>query len=101
MRPTVLPMEYRQPIIDKLKSVAATIPESDITQVINTRNQYLNAGQLRQDINSYVDYLENAPDESHRLPELVAYLKKMEASRKNSVLDYLPEYEKLLRTAGY
>jgi len=101
MRPTVLPMEYRQPIIDKLTAVAATIPVIDDTQVINTRNQYLNASQLRQDITSYVDYLKNSPDESYRLPELVAYLKKMEASRKNSVLDYLPEYEKLLRTAGY
>jgi hypothetical protein len=103
MRPTVLPMEYRQPIIDKLTAVATTIPETESTQVVNTRNrnQHLNAAQLRQDINSYVDYLKNAPDESYRLPELVAYLKKMEASRKNSVLDYLPEYEKLLRTAGY
>lgn len=101
MRPTVLPMEYRQPIIDRLKAVAATIPLTDSTQVINTRNRYLNSGQLWQDINSYVNYLETAPDESYRLPELVTYLKKMEASRKNSVLDYLPEYEKLLRTAGY
>lgn len=101
MRPTVLPMEYRLPIIERLKAVAATITVDTDEQVINTRNQHLNAGQLLQDINSYVHYLENADDESFRLPELVAYLKRMEASRNNSVLDYLPEYEELFRTAGY
>jgi len=48
-----------------------------------------------------VEYMRNEPDESHRLPDLISYLKTMEQSRKNSVLDYLPEYEELFRSAGY
>ena len=97
MRPTVLPAEYRQPVINKLQMFATAGDE----QVINTRDPNRNQSQLAQDAASYINYLVNADDESHRLPDLVTYLKKTESVRKNSVLDYLPEYEKLLRTAGY
>ena len=34
-------------------------------------------------------------------PALVSYIKKLESSRNNSILNYAPEYEKLLRSAGY
>lgn len=97
MRPTVLPSEYRQEVINKLRLFAT----SDNEQVINTRDPNCNQDQLAQDAASYINYLVNADDESYRLPDLVTYLKKTESIRKNSVLDYLPEYEKLLRTAGY
>ena len=100
MRPTVLPARYRDSVIQRLeKFVAHETVEQD--QVINTRNPHKILSQLIQDAKSYIDYLKTAADESHRLPELVAYLKRMESSRKNSVLDYLPEYEELFRTAGY
>jgi hypothetical protein len=57
--------------------------------------------QITQDLQSYINYLENAPDESDRLPELVEYLKLLEGSRGNCILTYLPEYEELFRSAGY
>jgi hypothetical protein len=57
--------------------------------------------QNYQDLQSYVNYLENMPDESNRLPDLVKFLKQLEASRGNSILTYLPEYEELFRSAGY
>jgi hypothetical protein len=100
MRPTVLPTEYRNTVIQQLeKFVDNETAEQD--QVVNTRNPHKILSQLIQDAKSYIDYLKTAADESHHLPELVAYLKRMESSRKNSVLDYLPEYEELFRTAGY
>lgn len=101
MRPSVLPTEHRQQIIDRLQSWIdqQTVDISDT--VINTRDPNQAAAQVVQDAVSYVEYLRNEPDESHRLSDLVNYLKTMEHSRKNCVLDYLPEYEQLLRTAGY
>jgi sulfatase maturation enzyme AslB (radical SAM superfamily) len=101
MRPTVLPKKYRQQVIDRLSLVASRLGPVGKDQIINTRNANFNLPQLVQDINSYINYLTDAPDESGRLPELVAYIKQMEASRNNNVLNYLPEYEELLRTAGY
>lgn len=101
MRPTVLPQQYRRVVIDRLVNVANEIGIESGQQVVNTRNRNFNSAQLSQDINSYINYLTVAPDESNRLPELVAYLKRMEASRKNCILDFLPEYEELFRTAGY
>jgi hypothetical protein len=57
--------------------------------------------QNYQDLQSYVNYLRDMPDESNRLPELIAFLKRIEAVRGNSILTYLPEYEELFRSAGY
>jgi len=57
--------------------------------------------QVVEDLLSYKNYLKNEPDESFRLPDTVSYIKQLESLRNNSVLDYLPEYEELFRTAGY
>lgn len=101
MRPSVLPQEWRNRVIDRLQSWINEQGTSDPTVVLNTRNPNLAKQQIVQDATSYVDYLRNQPDESHRLKDLVEYLHAMERSRQNSVLDYLPEYEELLRSAGY
>jgi hypothetical protein len=69
--------------------------------VTNIRNPSVVREQITQDLQSYINYLETAPDESDQLPELVVYLKLLESSRGNCVLTYLPEYEELFRTAGY
>jgi hypothetical protein len=101
MRPTVLTREHRETVIDRLQTwiknqnTVAEIP------VINTRDPNQSTAQVLQDALSYVKYLETQPDESHRLPDLISYLKTMEHSRRNCVLDYLPEYEELFRSAGY
>jgi len=99
MRSTVLPQIYRQAAIDKLQPFTK-LTNTD-TQLINTRDPNHYQSQLCQDAVSYVNYLSTSADESHRLPDLISYLKKTESLRNNSVLDYLPEYEELFRTAGY
>jgi hypothetical protein len=99
MRSTVLPQIYRQAAIDKLQPFTK-LTNTD-TQLINTRDPNHYQSQLCQDAVSYVNYLSTSADESYRLPDLISYLKKTESLRNNSVLDYLPEYEELFRTAGY
>lgn len=101
MRPTVLPASYRKTVVDKLSSFVQCQQTDSSNQLINTRTFDGHQTQLIQDATSYINYLTDSPDESHRLPELVRYLKQVESLRKNSVLDYLPEYEELFRTAGY
>jgi hypothetical protein len=101
MRPSVLPMDYRRQVINRLQSWVNQQNILESEQIVNTRDPNRAAQQVVQDANSYIEYLLNEPDESHRLPDLVRYLKTMEQLRKNSVLNYLPEYEQLLRSAGY
>ena len=100
MRPSVLPLLYRQQIIAHMESwIAKRVVEHET--IVNIRDPNVAQQQIVQDLQSYVNYLKNEIDESHRLPDLVAFLKRLESSRGNSVLTYLPEYEELFRTAGY
>lgn len=102
MRPSVLPRDYRIKVIDKLQTWIDQHEIREISnRVINTRNSAVVHQQIVQDAQSYVTYLRTQPDESYRLPDLVRYIKTMELSRKNSILDYLPAYEPILRSAGY
>lgn len=100
MKPSVLPIEYRQQIIDDIQSWIDQ-HAVDSETIVNIRNPNTIQAQLVQDLLSYMNYLRSEPDESHRLPELVMFLKRIEANRGNSVLTYLPEYEELFRSAGY
>jgi hypothetical protein len=100
MQPSVLPLPLRQLIIDRMKSWVGNKIVGTNT-VINTRNPETIETHNMQDLNSYIDYLTYQPDNSHRLPELTTYLMALESLRKNSIVDYLPEYEELFRTAGY
>lgn len=100
MRPSVLPVIHRKKIISNMKTwLQAHEMQGD--SVINTRDPNVAKLQIYQDLESYVNYLEGMPDESFRLPELVAFIKRLESNRSNSVLDYLPDYEELFRSAGY
>lgn len=100
MQPSVLPLEYRASIIDRMEAWIAKRNTSEST-ILNIRDPNVAQQQVVQDLQSYVNYLKNEPDESYQLPELVEYLKRIEASRGNSILTYLPEYDELFRTAGY
>jgi len=101
MRPSVLPMAVRPQVIERLSSWINRYDSTNTEQIINTRHPAVAQQQIIQDARSYIDYLENQPDESFRLPALVDYIKLLEASRNNGILRYLPEYEELLRSAGY
>ena len=101
LRMSVLPQSPRLAIADRMQS---WIDQQHITasvQTINTRDPTQLHVQNVQDAASYVDYLRTAPDETHRLPDLVQYLKLLESSRSNCVLDYAPEHEHIFRSAGY
>jgi sulfatase maturation enzyme AslB (radical SAM superfamily) len=101
MRPSVLPGHMRTQVIAKLNAWLSKYTIEYSEQIVNTRNPAFAQQQLLQDAQSYVNYLETQADESFRLPALVDYLKLVEHSRKNNILDYLPEYEDILRSAGY
>lgn len=100
LRPTVLPLDRRQHIVDELqKWIDQHSVESET--IVNIRDPNVAQQQIVQDLQSYVNYLKTEQDESYRLPDLVRYLKQLESSRGNSILTYLPEYEELFRSAGY
>ena len=100
MRPSVLPLSHRGPIIDRMESWIAEHGTNSKT-IVNTRDPSVARQQIVQDLQSYVNYLKRESDESFRLPELMTYLKRIETSRGNSILTHLPQYEELFRTAGY
>jgi sulfatase maturation enzyme AslB (radical SAM superfamily) len=97
----VLPKVVRKQIAQELAIWIDNHPVDDTAQIINTRDSNLTQVQIVQDATSYLNYLNTAPDESQKLPDLVTYLKQLEKSRGNSILTYLPQYEDLFRSAGY
>ena len=102
MRPSVLPKAIRNDIVQRLKfwiSQHQTIMNNQL--IVNTRDPNIAKQNTIQDAESYINYLQNEPDESHRAPALVEYLKRLESNRRNSILDYLPQYEEFFRTSGY
>lgn len=101
MRISVLPQAYRIEIRNKLETWLSTKTGQTQETVINTRHPDAAQQQICQDALSYINYLNDAEDESYRLADLVDYLKRLESSRNNSILDYLPQYENLFRSHGY
>ena len=100
LRMSVLPLNIRKQISTQIKNWLQH-QELDTATVINTRDPNQVIPSILQDAAGYVNYLENSPDETHLLPAMMQYLKKLDQSRGNCVLDYLPEYEELFRSAGY
>ena len=100
-RISVLPQMQREQASQNLRAWLHAHPVDHSSQIINTRDPNLAHQQIAQDAESYLHYLESAADESHRLADLVAFIKRLESSRGNSILNYLPQYEDLFRSAGY
>lgn len=98
---SLLPADIRISCIERLQKWITDHPVIDHGTIVNTRHPDQYQSQLIQDARSYVNYLKNAPDESHRTPDLIRFLKTLESNRKNQILDYLPEYEQFLRSFGY
>ena len=101
LRISVLPLAQRQEAINNLQIWLQDHAQESHEQVLNTRHPDLARTQILQDAQSYCGLLSTALDETHRLPALVDYLHRLEQSRGNCILDYIPSYEKLLRSAGY
>jgi len=100
MRPSVLPVMYRQKILAEMESWIQDHKQSHET-IVNIRDPNVARQQIVQDLQSYVNYLKQEADESYRATDLIDFLKKIESNRGNSILDYLPEYEEFFRAAGY
>ena len=98
---SVLPTKYRTVAIEKITNWIDTHQTTKVSNIINTRDPNIAREQISQDAASYLNYLMNAPDHSSKLPDLVRFLKTLESNRNNSILTYLPQYEKLFRSAGY
>lgn len=102
MRMSLLPTDIRQNIAKDLQDwINSKKLLFGDERIVNTRDPNTVKDYILQDAMSYVEYLQNSPDETTSWPDLVSYIKKLESSRKNSILNYAPEYEKLLRSAGY
>ena len=101
MRPSLLPEEMRDQAISNLQLLLSNQEVNNIDTIVNARNPNTIPAQLVQDAQSYINYLTNEVYEPEYIPELVKYLKKIEGSRNNSILDYLPNYEEFLRNNGY
>jgi len=104
LRPSVLPKEYREFSIEKLKNWVTNHSsdyKNNLEQNINIRHPNLVKQTLLEDAKSYINYLEKSKDESYLLSNLIHYLNNLEKSRKNCILDYLPHYESLFKTFGY
>jgi len=100
LRMSVLPLTIRERISNQLKHWIQQQELNKVT-VINNRDPNHVQQSVLQDAMSYVNYLDQCPNETHQLPAMTQYLKKLDQSRGNCVLDYLPEYEELFRSAGY
>jgi sulfatase maturation enzyme AslB (radical SAM superfamily) len=100
LRMSVLPLNIRAHISSELKHWIQQQKLDEVT-VINNKDPSHVQQSVLQDAVSYVNYLDQCPDETHRLPAMMQYLKKLDQSRGNCVLDYLPKYEELFRSAGY
>lgn len=96
----ILTEPLRDKVIDKLEKWISSKGSTNNEYVVNTRNPEFSKEQIIQDARSYVHYLKNQPYRND-VDGLVSFLKLLESNRKNSILDYLPEYEEFLRTAGY
>jgi sulfatase maturation enzyme AslB (radical SAM superfamily) len=101
LRISVLPTSMRTPIIKNLQDWVDSHAVDHSEKIINTRDPNVARPQIVQDAKSYLTYLMQIDDESHRLPDLIQYLKLLESNRGNRILDYLPQYEELFRSQGY
>lgn len=100
LRMSVLPKQYRKIALEKINHVLNNFKVTE-KRILNIKNKQSMQTQILEDLTSYRNYLENEQFEEHRLPDTVNYIKKLESIRNNRVLDYLPEYEQLFRSAGY
>lgn len=101
LRISVLPKEQRQYALERLTKWIDQHPIDPAEQIVNTRHPDHSYTQIVQDAQSYANYLRHADYTTEQLPALTDYLHRLEASRHNNILDYIPDYEKFLRSAGY
>lgn len=101
---SVLPQYLRYAAADKLQKVLDRnqLNDVEINNNPNMRNKQLFRSVLAQDVKGLINVLRRETSVDSQLAcKLVIFLKDLERIRKNSILDYLPEYEEFLRSNGY
>ena len=101
MRPTVLPPAITAAVADHLEDWIKQQQLTTQLQIVNMRSPQFRRDATLQDAMSYVNYLRDSANESDLLPDLIQYLKKLESSRGNQILNYLPQYARFFQAAGY
>jgi sulfatase maturation enzyme AslB (radical SAM superfamily) len=99
----LIPDEIRNDIISKLSNLIVKYNLNKNTQ-LNIRRNDLIPTVIANSIIDYTNFIKNytIPDNAEELRyKLVDFLHAFEALRKNSILDYAPQYEKFLRSYGY
>jgi hypothetical protein len=97
----VLPKNILQQAKARLTTWVDNHTVENADQIVNTRDENVVHAQIYQDAQSYLNYLDTVEDETQLFPELIDYLKRLESSRGNSILTYIPQYEHLFRSKGY
>ena len=105
LRTELLPMDLRTQVLQKLNGVINRhgLTKSS-TPEINRRTQERNMQVINDIVFEYVDFIENYQEPDNIIKcrkNLVKYLTAYENMRDNNILEYLPEYEKFLRSHGY
>lgn len=98
-----MPDDVRYAIIQRLDD---RIKRYSLTKsnIINIRNNNVVSSVISDNVLEYKNFLENykVPDNVETLRyQLVDFLKSFESIRKNSILDYAPQYKQFLRSYGY
>ena len=100
---SILPKDLRLFAADKLQSIVNNkLQDVEVLNNPNMRNKAFFNSTLKQDITGLISILQQDHLEHDDLRiKLVQFLHDLEGRRKNSILDYLPEYEEFLRQYGY
>lgn len=105
MKMELIPGDIRSQVLDKLlRTVYKHGFKRSNTPMINRRIQERNMQVINDIVFEYVDFIKNykEPDNvTEQRKNFVKYISAYENMRNNNILEYLPEYEKFLRSHGY
>lgn len=105
LRIELLPKDLVDLILHKIDDIIKKYDLSKPSQsLINRRNDNIKNAVIADVIFEYKYLLENMQkpkDAEQERYNLIKFIKAFESLRNNNILDYLPEYEKFLRSYGY
>jgi MoaA/NifB/PqqE/SkfB family radical SAM enzyme len=103
LRIELLPEDIRDEIKNKIKAVIDYYELTD-TNIVNIRRPDLINAVTSNTVLDYYTFISEyqTPQNLNELRHnLIIFLKSFESIRNNSIIDYLPRYEKFLRNYGY
>lgn len=100
----LLPDDLRADVVDKLTALIDRYSLNYDNQAVNVRRPDLIGSVIANTLIEYRNFMKSyaVPDDvDEQRYKLVKFLKAFEAIRGNSIIDYVPNYEKFLRAYGY